>query len=446
MVQSGHSGMGRIWLSRIILMLLVLMIVMGAVTGGAYLYLRRKGPSATSEPVAQLRLDRIEPALALATLAGAGDLDVVNEAIREGELETAYATTLFSTQLTHREVVGNLLLLGQRYAGGGDKTRARMLYQQASLFSTMSPTLSDAGRAYAFVQIGGGLSNWGDRAGALSNYEQAFALALHSPFIRDPHRADLLGQLALEYDSLGERERAAESRTLQAEILYTTEGQETGTEGEGEQPIANFLVQIPAPAAAMVASYEEKRVEAVVNLIDALRSSSSRREIPQELGTEIAQAFANEDKARSTAYEDELAAASSMVLRIGIAQARVDWLLIKYRVASGAYGLTLVPAWSEDVTGIAAELNKARTELHDIYGDQIATFGDQTAKDRAWFDLLRLEILQGRLGLYPDYPLEELISSLGEVTRSLIETGDPSLHPEVFYEGSIPRFSLVWTE
>jgi hypothetical protein len=236
MVQSGHSGMGRIWLSRIILMLLVLMIVMGAVTGGAYLYLRRKGPSATSEPVAQLRLDRIEPALALATLAGAGDLDVVNEAIREGELETAYATTLFSTQLTHREVVGNLLLLGQRYAGGGDKTRARMLYQQASLFSTMSPTLSDAGRAYAFVQIGGGLSNWGDRAGALSNYEQAFALALHSPFIRDPHRADLLGQLALEYDSLGERERAAESRTLQAEILYTTEGQETGTEGKGSSP------------------------------------------------------------------------------------------------------------------------------------------------------------------------------------------------------------------
>jgi len=446
MVQSGHNGLGRTWLSRVILVLLVLMIAIGAVSGGAYLYLRGAGPSASGEPVAQLRPDRIEPALALATLAGAGDLEVVNRALQEGELETAYATILFSTQLTHREEVGNLLLLGQRYAAVGDKSRAQMLYQQASLLSTMSPTLSDAGRAYSFVQIGEGLSDWGDRSEALSNYEQAFALALHSPFIRDPVRADLLGQLALEYDSLGERERAAESRSLQAEILYTTEGQETAAEGQGEQPIANFLAQIPAPTAAMVASYEEKRVETVVKLIESLRTSSSGEAIPQELGTEIAQAFVNEDKARSTAYEDELAAASSMVLRIGIAEARVDWLLTKYRVALGGYGLPLVPAWSEDVAGIAAELNEARRELHDVYGDQIATFGDEIAKDRAWFDLLRLEILQGRLGLYPDYPVEELISDFAEVTGGLIEAGDSSLHPEVLYEGSIPLFSLAWTE
>jgi hypothetical protein len=196
----------------------------------------------------------------------------------------------------------------------------------------------------------------------------------------------------------------------------------------------------------MVASYEERRVEAVLKLIDFLQSSSGGEAIPQELATETSQAFINEDKARSASYEDELAGASSMVLRIGVAEARVDWLLIKYRVALGGYGLSLVPTWSDDVAGIAAELNEARRELHDVYGDQIATFTDETAKDRAWFDLLRLEILQGSLGLYPDYPVEELISDLEEVSGNLVQAGDLSLHPEVLYEGSTPHFSLAWTE
>jgi hypothetical protein len=446
MVRSGHTGLGRTCLSRVILVLLVLMIVMGLVSGGAYLYLRLTGRPASSDAVAELRPDRIEPALALATLAGAGDLEVVNGALEQGQLETAYATILFSSELTHGEVVGNLVLLGQRYAAAGDRSRAQALYQQASLLSTMSPTLSDGGRAYSFVQIGQGLSDWGDKAEALANYEQAFALALHSPFIRDPLKADLLGQLASEYDSLGDRERAAECRSLQVQILYTTEGQDTGTEEQAEQPVANFLVRIPAPTAAMVASYEERRVEAVLKLIDFLQSSSDGEAIPQELATETSQAFINEDKARSASYEDELAGASSMVLRIGVAEARVDWLLIKYRVALGGYGLSLVPTWSDDVAGIAAELNEARRELHDVYGDQIATFTDETAKDRAWFDLLRLEILQGSLGLYPDYPVEELISDLEEVSGNLVQAGDLSLHPEVLYEGSTPRFSLAWTE
>jgi len=366
--------------------------------------------------------------------------------LREGELETANATILYSTQLAHREEVGSLLLLGQRYAALGDKSRAQMLYQQASLLCTMSPTLSDAGRAYSFVQIGEGLATWGNKSEALSNYGQAFALALHSPFISDPYRAELLGQLALEYDSLGESEKAAESRSLQAEIQFTTEGEEPGTQGQGEQPVTDFLVQIPAPTAAMVASYEERRVEAVQKLIDFLGTSSSGGALPEDLATEVSQAFVNEDKARNTAYEDEMAGASSMVLRIGVAEAKVNWLLTKYRAALGGYGLSLVPSWSEDAAGIATELNEARRELHDVYGDQIATFGDETAKDRAWFDLLRLELLQGRMGLYPNYPVEELISDFEEVTASLTEAGDPSLQPEVLFEGSIPLFSLAWTE
>ena len=74
-----------------------------------------------------------------------------------------------------------------------------------------------------------------------------------------------------------------------------------------------------------------------------------------------------------------------MVLRMGIAEAKVYWLIIKYRVARGAYGLQLVPAWTEALSDVEAELNAAYRELHDTHDEQISTFSDTRAVDQALF-------------------------------------------------------------
>jgi len=446
MVLGGRAGSRRTCLLRGILGLLALLVLIGVASGAAYLYLRVTASHGGSYAVDYMRPNEIDPPAALATLAGVSDLEVLNQSLSQGDLETAYATVLFSTQLTDREQVGNLLLLGQAYAAEGDSSRAQLCYRQVSLISVLSPTLSDLGRVSSFLEVGEGFAESGNREEALLNYDQAFVLALHSPFMKDPHRAETLGLLATGYSEMGRSDMSQECSSLQTEILYSTDVTGTTSTETPEQPIANFLTQIPSPPAAMVASYEERRKEAVRELRDALQASSDVSAVSQELVTDVTQALVNEDNARRTAYEDELAAASSMVLRIGIAEARVDWLLVKYRVSLGGYGRDLVPAWSDDVAGIAAELNAARAELHAIYGEQIDTFSDEMAKDRAWFDVLRLEMEQGRLGLYPDYPEEELISQLAEVSTSLAEAGDPSLHPEAIYEDSVPVFSLAWTE
>jgi tetratricopeptide (TPR) repeat protein len=446
MVQSGLRGSRQTCLLRGILGLLALLVLVGVASGAAYLYLNLTGSGGGSSPVDQLRPDKIDPAIALATLAGISDLDVLNQSLAQGDLETAYATVLFNTQLTHREHVGNLLLLGQEYAKAGDSSHAQLCYRQASLISVLSPTLSDYGRATSLLEIGGGFADQGNREEALFSYDQAFVLASHSPFMKDPYRAEVLGQLATGYSALGERDRSEECSSLKVEILYSTDGQATSSAGSPEQPVVNFLYQIPAPTTEMVASYEDRRVEAVQELMASLQGGSDKGAVSQELLTKVTQALVNEDNARRTALEDQMGAATSMVLRIGIAEARVDWLLIKYRVALGAFGLDLVPAWSEDVAGIAAELGTARGELHAIYGEQIDTFADEMAKDRAWFDVVRLEILQGQLGLYPEYPEEELISQLSEVSARLAEAGDQSVRPEVSYEDTTPVFKLAWAE
>ena len=132
-----------------------------------------------------------------------------------------------------------------------------------------------------------------------------------------------------------------------------------------------------------------------------------------------------------------------MVLKMGVAEAGVDWLTVKYRIALDGYGFRLVPAWSDDPGDIEAELNAAYGELHDIYDEQISTFSDGTAVDRAWHDVLRFEIERGRFGLYPDYPEEELLSQLTEVTERLVASGDLALFVDVVGKDDTLVFRLA---
>jgi len=422
------------------------LILVGLVSGGAYLYLQFSDSARWSDPVQQLGKDKVEPSLALLTLAGANDLEVVNRALTDQELETAYATILFSTELDNGERIGSLLLLAQGYATARDSKKARVCYQQATLIATLSPTLSDFTKASAYLETGEGLAELGDREEALSNYDQAYIVALRSMYMRDPHRADVLGKLATAYQALDESTKASECLAQQAEIQYVFGEPDEISENPSEQPISPLMMEIPGPTEAMVTSYEERRIETVQQLIDFLQGSSGGEAIPDDLITDVTQALLNEDDARLSVYEEQLAGASSMVLRIGIAKAKVDWLVVKYRVAMGGYGLQLVPAWTEDLADIEAALNAAYGELHSAYDEQIRTFSDDTAVDRAWFHLLRFQIEQGRLGLYPDYPEEELLSQLTEVSERLIGSGDLSLYVEVDYEGDTPLFTLAAAE
>jgi tetratricopeptide (TPR) repeat protein len=446
MILRGSPASDRTCMSWVILGFLVLLILVGLVSGGAYLYLQFSGSSQGTDFVQQLRKDEIDPSLALLTLAGVEDLEVVNQAQAAGELETAYATILFGTEVADGERVGSLLLLAPAYVAAGDSNRAQLCYQQANLIATLSPTLSDFAKANAYLEIGQGLAELGNKGEALSNYDQAYVVASHSPYLRDPHRADVLGKLAGAYQALGEGRKAGECSAQQAEIQYVSgePGEESGN--PPVQPTSPLTMEIPEPTEAMIASYEQRRVETVQQVIDFLEGTSGGETIPEDLMTDATQALLNENDAREAIYEQQLAGASSMVLKIGIAEAKVDWLTIKYRIALGGYGLELVPAWTDDVADIRAELNAAYGELHNAYDEQISTFSDDTAVDRAWFHLLRFEIERGRSGLYPEYPEEELLSRLTEVTERLIASGDLSLYVEVAYKGDTPQFTLTATE
>ena len=58
----------------------------------------------------------INPSLALASLAGANDQDVIDGALAAGDTETAFATLLYSVQLSDQARTGSLLSLARSLA------------------------------------------------------------------------------------------------------------------------------------------------------------------------------------------------------------------------------------------------------------------------------------------------------------------------------------------
>jgi tetratricopeptide (TPR) repeat protein len=431
--------------SWVILSLIALLVVVAVASGAAYVYLRFVAVPSAGGPLEWLRTERIDPSLSLLTLTGVSDADVVDMALASDAIDTAHAIVFFRAELSDRERAGSLLLLGQAYLAAGDRSMARRCYQQASLITTLSPSLSDFNRASTYLDIGQGLADGGNRSEALSNYDQAYVVALDSVYLRDPHRADVLGALVSAYRALGENAKAEECAAQQAAFKYVLPGDEESKEPPPPQPACTLAMEAPEPAAAMITSYEQRRVESVRELVDALQDTP-REQISDDLMTDVARALTNEDSARRSAYEQQLAGASSMVLKTAIAKARLDWLTVKYQIALGGYGLQLVPEWTQDLAGIESELNAAYLDFRSSYGEQIDTLSEAAAVDRAWYCLVRFEVEQGRLGLYPDYPQEELLSQLTEIGERLVASGDLSLHVQTRYEDDTPLFTLVTPE
>ncbi len=79
-----------------------------------------------------------------------------------------------------------------------------------------------------------------------------------------------------------------------------------------------------------------------------------------------------------------------------------------------------------------------------MYGDWIVTLPESSKVNRAWLELFRLELEMGRLGLYPNYPEEQLIAKMKEATKTLMAEGiDQAMRVDTVSKGEFPTFVLV---
>ena len=107
----------------------------------------------------------------------------------------------------------------------------------------------------------------------------------------------------------------------------------------------------------------------------------------------------------------------------------------------------MVPEWEAQSAKIQSELSKAYEDLYALHGEQIIALPEADTIDRAWVEVFRQEIEVGQLGLYPNYPEEQLAAKLIEATEKLIASGqDRSLRVDTLYQDNVNVFILTSDE
>jgi hypothetical protein len=391
----------------------VLLVLVGAASLGAY-FLLREQPFDVPEwqdPLSLVNVDRVDPAVAVAGLGGVSDGDLSAKALTQARADTAYAILVFSPSIGDRESAGDFLLLASRYRTDNRPEYAIACYRLAGTIATLSPELPDTVRADTFVLAGEGLADLGQFGLAQLYLDQAFNIATASPYLQAATRRTTFQRLNLGYQAIGDRERARISLKQSAEPFPVV----TLVEASPVLPVAE-----PPLLPLEVQQAEARRWDAAQALARSLVERGGRA--PAELVADMRETLLAEDEAKLPYFDAQLAAAPKLSVQISVVHARIKWLSIKYRVARGGYGISLVPDWEAQAEAIRAELTKSYELLFALYADLIVAMPNAEQIDLATEEVLRREILSGTLGRYPNYPQEQRIAQLTQATAHLVET------------------------
>ncbi|GAB4433416.1 MAG: hypothetical protein Fur0044_30920 [Anaerolineae bacterium] len=408
--------------STLTIIMFILLIAVGAflfsgqfglAQSGGGTIIRGRTPLNTVDPT------EIDPALALASLGGVSEADVIIEAIRKGRPETALAALAYRPTLPDKESAGDFLLLGDAYQANNNPEKAVFCYQMAGLIGTLSPNLADTVRSDVFVEAAEKLMALNQPEWAKFYLDQAFVVAAKSPFLQGAHRRGVFERLQKDYTILYEKHGLAEARELARQSLNLS-ARPQSLAGNFEQlvilPQNSETIALPLSLQEAEAHRWSRAQELAALLVE--RGGNA----PQSAKEALKEALLAEDAQKLPFYAQELSAAAQLSRKIDITLAQIEWLSTKYRIARGAFGLSLVPEWEAQAEQIRADLTKTYETLYALYADLIVALPELSRIDKATEERLRREILAGELGRYPNYPEEQRRKQLLEATNQLITT------------------------
>jgi tetratricopeptide (TPR) repeat protein len=400
----------------ILLAVVGLLLVVAIASVAIYLLLQQE-PQATGwqDPIIAILPEEIAADLALYPLAGASELDTVDAAIDNGDLETAYAALVFGVDLSDAQRIGRLILLGGRFPDAEKPERAALAYQQITDTAVLSPDLNDPARADALLASGRGWAVLGEEDRALEAYDQAYLIAVQSPNLQMANRRDLLSALETAYRDLGAAERAEASRAAIVELDQQTTPHPPVSPGRTPDLLEGESV-ISTPE---VGALEDDRRQAAFALLEPL---SEGNDPPADVVATLAQALQAEDAAKLALYQQELESTTQPNRRISVNRQLVRWLMLKYKVASGGFGISLVSEWEAELAEIQSELSKAWEGLFFDYEDLVTSLPEASLIDPGNYVVRRHVLLDGRLGRYPNYPAEQLADKMQDSVRNLISS------------------------
>jgi len=411
-MRSNHRALVLILLVAAFLLLFV------AVVAVALFFVLRQRPAEAADwqdPLAELAPDEAAPDLALYPLAGASEVETIDAALANGDLETAYATLIFGLDMSDAQRIGRLIILGREQAAAERPERAALAYQQIFDLAVLSARLTDPERADALMASGNGWAQVEREAEALRAFDQTYVVAIHSPYLQMAQRRELLARLSAAYEALGEEERARICREKIVKLDQEVQKPPTVPLPNPELPGRGEAV-----STAEVGRLEQARRDAALALLE---SFSPGEEPPPGPVQGLAQALQAEDAAKLELYRQELESTSQPGKRIGVLWEMIRWLTLKEKVALRGFGLSLAPEWEAQAAEIQSMLSVAYEELFFAYEDMVTALPDATLIEPGRYRVRRQMNLAGRLGQYPNYPVQQMADKLQDAALALIAAG-----------------------
>ncbi len=411
------------------------MTIGAVILGGTYVVRRADAPDifAWKPPLELLDHRALAPASVLLPLLDTSAVDALNIALDSAHLDNAYALVAYDPTLTDAVRLGALLQLGAQFAKANKTTQAVTCYQAAALLATLSPAVSDTARLDAYSQSNQGLRDLNAADAARWVTDQAFLVAQFSPTVQRQVRARRLTQIADDYTGLGLSGLATQART-----------QANDAPDASNVPTRTVFVPVSGvlPVSPQVVAAKQARVAAAKQLAADLANNAPKtvNDWPADSVSQLSDTLDAEDQARQTYYDQASAATQDPAIKLALARDRVNWLALKYRVARGAFGNSLVAAWSKNSKTIASDLSDAWEEWYRLAQAQAVTAPNA---NQATEDLIRQELIGGRWGWLANVPETELTQALSDVTQRLIDQAVPALRLDTLTRNGKTNFILV---
>lgn len=390
-------------------------------------------------PLDQVDVKRMTAANSLEALAGVDDTQAIDDALQQGDWESAFAGLAYSPDLPDTTRAGTLLLLGSRYAAAKQTAKAAWAYQYAATLATMSPEPSELLRVQTLLEAARGLRSLGMPSAGRMALDQAYLITEYSYTIPPDTRARLFEQAATVYQASGVANLARQARGKSQEASTPASEEAVAT---ARRPY--LLVPSDLPVDQALQDKTKARETAAKELIDQLnlKPPKSDQDLPQDLIRNLGDRLYEEDGLRSDYDTAQYKAAADAPAQVAVLRHRIHWLALKLRVARGGFGLSIVPEWEPEAKNIAGELSDAFDELFKL-SEQQAGIAEQAADaDHRVEDVLRAELVAGRMGLYA-YDENDLRSRLDEISLRLRDEQVPALRLEGYQKGTTTLYLLV---
>jgi len=390
----------------------VLLLVIGIGSIAYYFALTRQAAPAAPADNAwdSLKPQGISTGIAVWALTEVEPEQIYRQAMAITSLETAAAVAVTTPALPDEQRIGWLSVLARRYLLQNDNLRAQAFYRWDEDLVYLAPTLSDRQRLSTLLEIAQGWITLGESREAQRTLKQVVYGVQNSNELTIAVRRQILRTTADLYLQLGD---VNQSRAIAALPLTAS------------QPLTQVLtatfpqqwLTLSPPPDEDVTRFHATRIAEAQRFVDNWIANNG--EVSRSQYQALAGALLDEDITRRVYYERYLGMEElSEDLRLAVLWDRVQWLVLKHRVASRLYGSSLVPNWESELPAIRQETHNAFADLIDQMIKETENL-PQNEQAVTQLTIYRKALLWAQLGLYPDADQVFLANALNDSHRQL---------------------------